>query len=135
MIDFFSELIDGFDEYIFFLRVVAELLLQLWCFEQFLFEVELLIEIDFMVVETGPYIVDSVSKSIELFFGDGYLFIDGVLEGVVLVGDEFMKKVYFCLGVLEEGHQEGFELELFKEEREVVVEEVQTYRDDRSHVY
>lgn len=87
-----------------------------------------------MRAEGGPDVIDSVPEPVEFFLADGDFLNNCVLEVVVLVGDEIVQSVDFGFGVFEEGHQEGFQLELLEEKCVVLLYKFEAESDNGGHV-
>jgi hypothetical protein len=52
-------------------------------------------QISFVIGQTGPNIIDSISESFYLFPSDGYFFDDGMLKLIFLVGYKLMEMIDF----------------------------------------
>ena len=69
MINFLSQIVDSLDKNLSFLSIRLKLFFKFWTFQQFLLEIELSEQISFVVIESVPYIIYSVSESLDLFSG------------------------------------------------------------------
>lgn len=87
VVQFLPYVVDILHEDLSLLAFALKFFLQLWSLQEFLLEVQLLVEIGLVVVDGGPHIVDPVSKRLEFQLGDGDFFDGGVLELIALVGD------------------------------------------------
>ena len=67
-----------------------------------------------MIIDSAPYIIDPVSKTLELCLSDWNLFDRRLLEFRVLVSDQVLKNGDLLLLVLDEGHYEGLQLEMLE---------------------
>lgn len=67
-----------------------------------------------MIIDSAPYIIDPVSKTLELRLSDWNLFDRRLLEFRVLVSDQVLKNGDLLLLVLDEGHYEGLQLEMLE---------------------
>jgi len=100
VIYFLSNIVDRLNKHIFFLSVGAKLFLKFWRFQQFFFEIKLLIKIDLMSIEGCPNIIDSIPKSIKFLFTDGNFLNDCILEVIIFIGYQIVKTVDLCLSIL-----------------------------------
>ena len=69
MINFFSQIVDSLNKNLSFLSIGLKLFFKFRTFQQFLLEIELSEQISFVVVESVPDIIYSVSESLDLFSG------------------------------------------------------------------
>ena len=67
MINFFSQIVDSLDKNLSFLSIGLKLFFKFWTFQQFLLEIELSEQISFVIIESVPDIIYSVSESLDLF--------------------------------------------------------------------
>lgn len=67
-----------------------------------------------MIINSAPYIIDPVSKPLELCLSDRNLFDRRLLKFRVLVSYQVLKNGDLLLLVLEESHYEGFQLEMLE---------------------
>jgi hypothetical protein len=61
-------------------------------------------KVGFVIIDSAPYIIDPVSKALELCLSDRNLFDRRLLEFRVLVSDQVLENGDLLLLVLDEGH-------------------------------
>lgn len=111
MIDLLSEVVDGLHQHFSLLSIRLELLFEFWSLQQFLFEVQLPIEIGSVIAQSTPNIIDTISEPFQFLSGNWQFFNDGMFEPFFLESYQILQFFNLFLSILKESHQKGFNLE------------------------
>lgn len=133
-IDFLSQTIDLLDQHFFFFKVFSKICFEIGGSEHFLFEVQLLEKIDFMVSKDHPEIIDSIPESIELFSGDWELFFLDCGKLFLFEFHERLESVNFVFFVFDESHDERLGVKKINHVIEVPFKMFEIDGDDGGHV-